>query len=487
MHRTVVRAQLHLDNTGMRTEIPVILTEHGPINSLVDYLAEMHLVKSQAWMDKVVQGVGLLLDYMAAHKSAFSRQEEMFGRFAQRLTTGTIGMDGTDPSGLYWKGKQPSHVRQLVGSITGFSEWLSRREGTKPLNPWREATRGEEMLAWAAWHQRRNQSFLAHLWDPAAASMKMAREIDALLSKTPIVDRGKANDFPAEHLGPLLMQGFIAPGKQKSPRVEERLNLRNILITLLMHCGGLRVSEPFHLWCHDVQDDPLQPGCAWVRVFHPRLGTAPRDWQPAKGRMIRGIYLQGKHAMLPRNEYSKRDQLHAGWKGNLLESKDHCVDVYWFPAEAGRLFWKLWILYMAQRSQLECDHPFAFVTQSGKPYAIRDFTEAHGSAVLRIGLTPSKALGTTCHGHRHAYGQALRDAGLDPIEIKKALHHKSLGSQAVYTEPNRVKLLEAMQAADRRQGANEKPARIDPLAFGFEDVDPNGWLSGPSPKLKRKI
>jgi hypothetical protein len=37
----------------------------------------------------------------------------------------------------------------------------------------------------------------------------------------------------------LLFKGFIVPGKQKSPRIEERLNLRDILITMLLHYGGL--------------------------------------------------------------------------------------------------------------------------------------------------------------------------------------------------------------------------------------------------------
>lgn len=68
----------------------------------------------------------------------------------------------------------------------------------------------------------------------------------------------------------LLFQGFIVPGKQKSPRIDERLNLRDILITMLLHYGGLRMSEPFHLYVHDVIHDDTAPGTALVKVYHPQ-------------------------------------------------------------------------------------------------------------------------------------------------------------------------------------------------------------------------
>src|SRR5439155_18769680 len=181
-------------------------------------------------------------------------------------------------------------------------------------------------------------------------------------------------------------------------------------ITMLMHYGGLRMSEPFHLYVRDVVPDPIHTDRALVRIYHPSLGTAPPDWLDAKGRPTkcnRLAYLNGKYAMRPRDEYASSDQWHAGWKGNALDAKGHFMYVNWFPQWAGELFWKLWVLCMAQRAQLDCDHPFAFVTKEGKPYAIDSFERQHRRAVERIGLQAAKALGTSPHGHRHAYGQAL--------------------------------------------------------------------------------
>ena len=266
-----------------------------------------------------------------------------------------------------------------------------------------------------------------------------------------MIDHDPVKYFPADRMQDLLFRGFIVPGKQNSPRIEERLNLRDILITMLMHYGGLRVSEPFHLFLHDVTHDDTDPGSALVRVFHPSLGQAPADLRDAKGKPVacdRTTYLRDKHGLQPRTEYKSSHTLHAGWKGNALDSKQKFMHVHWAPLWAGSLFWKLWVFYMAQRDQFNPgDHPYAFVTREGKPYSIEAYEDAHANAIKRIGLVSAKALGTTPHGHRHAYGQRLSDLHLDAKFLMKALHHKSLESQIVYTEPDRVKLNRAIDAA----------------------------------------
>lgn len=488
MHATI-HAKVVRDNTGVHAEIPVILTDNGPLMPLVDYLLKHLGVRSQTWMTKVVQGVSLLLDYMEFNQECFDNPAKLFETFAQHLYTGTVGADGVDPSTLYWQGRSPAVVRQLVTLVSDFSDWMAREVGAKPLNPCREATGYEEMLAWAAWHQKRDRAFLAHTWDLETASLAMTRARNVLLKRTPLIDHDKVKFFPDDRISDLLFKGFIVPGKQNSPRIAERVNLRDILITLLMHYGGLRMSEPFHLYVQDVVADPIYPGSALVRVYHPSQGAAPPDWMDAKGKPVRcyrNAYLRGKYGMRPRDEYADTAQLFAGWKGNTLNATDKSMDVYWFPQWAGELFWKLWILYLMQRVQKECNHPFAFVTLDGKPYALDSFENQHRRAVERIGLTVAKALGTTPHAHRHAYGQRLADAEIDPIYRKKALHHKSLESQIVYTEPDRAKLERLLAEATQKQKTGAAQAPPDFLAYGFKDVDPLGLMSGPNPKLSRR-
>src|SRR5688500_11811708 len=114
MRHTTVRAKVFRDHTGVATEIPVILTDHGPLRPLMDYLLRHAQVRSQIWMVKLTQGTSLLLDYMPANHDCFDNPKELFETFTQRLYTGTVSEDGSDPSGLYWQGRSPAVTRQLV-------------------------------------------------------------------------------------------------------------------------------------------------------------------------------------------------------------------------------------------------------------------------------------------------------------------------------------------------------------------------------------
>lgn len=493
MTHTVVRYKIVRDNTGIHEEIPVILTEFGPLQPLIQYILKHWHTLSQSNTNKLMQAVGLLIDYMEANHQVFDNPQDLFGTFVQRLYSGTVGVDGSDPSGLYWNSRTPPVVRVMVNHLSKFSDWLAAEQGTKQLNPWRQATRAEEQLAWAAWHHGRNRAFLSHTMSIDVARLKVSQARTVLLKKTPLIDHDPVKYFPADRMQDLLFRGFIVPGKQNSPRIEERLNLRDILITMLMHYGGLRVSEPFHLFLHDVTHDDTDPGSALVRVFHPSLGQAPADLRDAKGKPVacdRTTYLRDKHGLQPRTEYKSSHTLHAGWKGNALDSKQKFMHVHWAPLWAGSLFWKLWVFYMAQRDQFNPgDHPYAFVTREGKPYSIEAYEDAHANAIKRIGLVSAKALGTTPHGHRHAYGQRLSDLHLDAKFLMKALHHKSLESQIVYTEPDRVKLNRAIDAALISAKKTEDGTALAPpdfLAYGFKDVDPLGLLSGQNQKLLRR-
>ncbi|MCX7205650.1 MAG: gamma-mobile-trio recombinase GmtY [Proteobacteria bacterium] len=491
MPRSVVYYKVARDYTGIHEEIPVILTEFGPLHPLIHYILKHRHMLSESNTNKLVQAVGLLIDYMEANHPAFDNPDDLFNIFVQRLYSGTIGIDGDDHSDLYWDSRSPAVVRVLVNHLSKFSDWMAQEQGTRPLNPWREATRAEEQLAWAAWQHKKSRAFLGHTMGIDVPSLQVSQARSVLLKRNPVIDHDAVKFFPADRMDDLLFKGFIVPGKQKSLRIEERLNLRDILITMLLHFGGLRMSEPFHLYIHDVIPDYTSSSEALVKVYHPSLGLAPPDLYDAKGKPVhcnRATYLRDKYGLLPRTEYKSSHTLHAGWKGNALDSKQHFMHVHWSPRWAGGLFWKLWVFYMAQRDQLNPDHPYAFVTREGKPYSIDAFEDAHAKAVNRIGLVPAKALGTTPHGHRHAYGQRLSDLGLDAIFLKKALHHKSLESQLVYTEPDRVKLNRAISAAMTRvENAEDGKALLPPdfLAYGFKDVDPLGLFSGPSPKLVR--
>lgn len=212
-----------------------------------------------------------------------------------------------------------------------------------------------------------------------------------------------------------------------------------------MHGGGLRHSEAFHLWVQDVFPDPEDPNLAVVRIYHPSEGRAPQDFKnPTTGKYItdRESYLLLKYGLLPRNKYSAQDKRFAGWKEPRLDSdEDNYIHVYWLSKEWGYIFMYAWKMYMAKRLRdgIKDTHPFAFVSHStktlGEMMPLRSQRESHEKAVEKIDLIVGKKYGTTPHGHRHAYGQRLKNANIDDRIKQVAMHHKSIESQKVYTEP----------------------------------------------------
>ena len=170
-----------------------------------------------------------------------------------------------------------------------------------------------------------------------------------------------------------MFEGFTNYGNEQSLSVFEKLNIRDILITLLLNGGGLRTSEPFHLYLSDVTLDPIlyrekHIETALVRIYHPSEGTAPEDWSNTSGkvqRTHRESYLKGKFGLLPRNKVSDRTY-RAGWKIRKLDSeKEKFITVQWFPQIYGQLFYKLWKLYLVQIREIE-KSSIRFITLSGE-------------------------------------------------------------------------------------------------------------------------
>lgn len=490
-----VRAKVLSDATGAISEIPVLMTSDGPLLALVDYLLWRQHDRSLAWMRKVVHDVTLLLKYIEANADHYHEPEVVFHSFVQRLYSGTV-TNGTDPSGLYWMPRDHRGISNIVTRLTDFSSWLVERQGATPINPMRSSSTYDQMARVAASIARRDHAFLGHTWQRISTEQAKINR-STLARRSPKVNvSDDAIAFPEKHFENLLFHGFIRKRGEGQTDLGKRLNLRDCLITLLMHGAGFRLSECFHLWLGDVSAHPLDPLCAQVRIYHPNLGDAPKDWLDERGNSIkcnRATYLSGKHALKPRNEVMNK--YYAGWKDPSLDGA-HYMEAYWFQPALGRLFLHLWKLYLKELIQIPRAHPFAFVVQEGETaggmYCIDNYKQAHARAVRRIGLDPAKTLGTSPHGHRHAYGRRLMRSGVSAQVKQKALHHKSVESQAIYSTPNATDvsnaLNEATQTLDRlvADGRHVKPTfdikKL--LAYGFEDVDPAGLFSGPNPKLR---
>ncbi|OUL68171.1 gamma-mobile-trio recombinase GmtY [Paraburkholderia hospita] len=451
-----------------------VTAKPAPMLSLVEYVIEHGRTRSLAWQRDVARAVGLLVDFLHANAEHFRSEPsrpQVLAAFADALVGGTIDMGGSDPSGLYWEPKSVSRARVILNAATAFSDWLVSRYDTTALNPSRSASVAEQIAYWRRFEKRRAHALLSHTMNRSdhVDAAKRARTVQ-ILRKTAVAHGSAPKTFPDTAMADLITKGFALPGKDLFLPWYERINVRDAMITILLHGGGLRESEPFHLYVTDVAIDPLAPTRAMVRLFHPEQGIAPPDFlDPVTKKKLHGdreIYLRTKWQLEPRTLLHGR--FHAGWKDlQLTDQSEKYALVHWFPGFWGEVFLFLFRIYITRYRSRRYAHPYLFVSHkdmvAGDPYTIDSFRQAHAKAVRRIGLAVGKDLGTTPHGHRHAYGQSLVSAGIDQKSVQYALHHKAIESQAPYTMPTPVAIDSALSAAESRL---RQSAAWNPDAFG---------------------
>lgn len=439
-----VKARIYTDATGVYSELPAMLTPAGVLESLLDYCLYRSHDRSLTWMSKVNRSVRMFLEYLQTNPAERDTYR-LFQNFAQRLYTGTFDREkGFDPSGLCWPPRSPQDASHIITHLSDFFDWLEEmRPAAALLNPRYAGGAFDRQTDEAAYQYRRSKAFLGHTWAANASPAQTGHRVRG--QRLPKVERGEPPAFPEERFEEFLVKGFCAAGRQ---------DYRGMLITLLLHGAGFRESEPFHLYIPDVLPDPARPNQALVRIHHPSHGAAPADWRDAQGQPRKGNrseYLAQQFSIVPRTELL--DRRHAGWKGGMHDGP-YYKQAYWFLPEYGEWFLHCWHRYLEQVARNERGHPFAFINLTREPvgsmYTLTQYNKAHAAACERIGLVVGKALGTTPHGHRHAYGRRLQTAGIDKALIRRFMHHATLESQEVYTKATTRETLTALEAAAAR-------------------------------------
>lgn len=450
---TIVKAKVFTDESGIFYEMPVLLSKQGPVEMLLDYLIAHWDIRSPDWMLKVTTSVRLFLEYLDSH-TTYTDEQAVFQNFRQRLLTGTVSTStGEDPSGLWWSASGPQKSSRVIRHLTDIFNWWAHKNSVKqsPATTWR-GSQYDLSLAEAAYTYRRNKAFLGHTWSTFEEKSRRPGDHNSTgkWHSPPRVEKTEAPSFPEDRILDLVLKGF---------KVGNRYNYRDMLITLLLNGAGFRESEPFHLYLWDVMEDPAQKGQALVLIHHPAWGNAPPDpkWLDSSGRQRKGRrveYLAERFGLAPRDWGLSTAA--AGWKGGMHESQfgGYYKQAYWFVPEFGQLFWNIWNMYVEQVLLIDPsrrNHPYAFMNTMREPmgglYKMGKFEASHAAAVQRIGLEPAKHLGTSIHGHRYAYGQRLRKAGVPKEMIRRFMHHSDINSQNVYTEADRRECLEHIQHA----------------------------------------
>lgn len=444
----------------------------SPLLQLIEYFYEKGRTRSLSWQRETARAIGLLIDFLRAngqHFQSASNRPRVLEAFADALFGGTVSLDAGDSSGLWWQPKSVARASTLLNAVTAFSDWLVNRYAASPLNPWVAASWAEQIAFWRRFDRRHAAALLSHTAyrDTVSDRAKLQRSV-RMPRKRVVSLTAPSKYFPDERIWDLLFTGFANPRSARSAPFHERYNVRDMLITILMHGGGVRESEPFHMFVPDVHLLRGSP-TAQVRLYHPEQGKAPPDFvDPVTGRQIsadREEYLKVRWGLQPRNLIEGR--FRAGWKDLLLSHPaDQFTLVNWFPSYWGEIFLALFRVYITHCRSRHSQHPYLFVSHkdefSGEPYTIDSFRQSHARAIRRIGLVPAKSLGTTPHGHRHAFGQRLQDSKVSELIIQRAMHHKSPQSQKTYTMPSNATVEAELREAQARL-TGVPPAIVDQI------------------------
>ncbi|WHA43255.1 site-specific integrase [Agrobacterium larrymoorei] len=461
---------------------------------IIDRYFDDHPKMSKQHRKETCQVFGLLIDHTVAilpsltaaqlNGEALPLENVLFRSFAVALAYGTVSFrdDGVpvEEKGLYWRPRSARRAFRLLSVLDTFfdhlgamgvtPEWLVAYKGTTSSS---EAFRVSAHLA-----IRRSKSLLAHLQGYMDSEDRKPPHPYTGVVLSPDRSTSKTYSFPAKWVPAFLLEGFTNERGETDETAQ--------LIAFFLFYGGVRTSEPFHLFCSDVQFVAQTPV---VYLHHPEEGLL----QYGADLITRKDYLQ-HFQRTSRTMSDGRDE--AGWKS--VRNDDEGDPIYWLPVDGlmgilGKLL--KWYLHdirpalMMRRPARLGDHPFLFVSSGrtgtvnggdvGDLYTPSAFRSAWKAAVRRIarrypesGLKYGKRFGTSPHGARHFYGRFLRTIGISGEVIRVCMHHKHPDSHLRYVElsPDEVNAILTKAAADDNEPSTPI---LNPLATARHDFMAN--------------
>lgn len=445
---------ISLCNSNQETLLPVVQIDSAILESFLRYQIKFKN-KGKTWHRDSASAIVLLLEFYFATKKDYANPKQMFEGFSDAVRYGTVNLDQSDETELRWEPKSPERSNTLIHRLTAYSDWLyhDTDDESALLNPIREATKAERVINLAAYHHKKNNSFLKHTYDDAKAKKKSKKSRSIIKHEEP-KKTDVAYKFPKEHFWDLIDIGFIRHGSRSGDPIHKRLNLANVLITLLLRFTGIRVSEAFHIYSFedDITVDPMSPPDeprVLVKIHHPELGLAPESWRKKynKPTATRKEYLKIHYGMLPRNDKASPKCLYAGWKDPALLSGKKFMIANFYDFQAARLFLIYWRLYLKHQIPKNKTHPFAFSNKNGDPLSYKAFRDSYQIGIEKIGLAYMKSEGTTEHGHRHLYKAEVEVIGMEGHFVSHLLHHSNLDSKDAYGKYTQEEICKKLSVA----------------------------------------
>lgn len=450
--------------------LPFLFLEDGELSVLTLAWLRHKLLdegSGTATLAKAASAIGRFYDfYQIEHKGAALAPDELRLILKKFYEARRFGNEA-----LRWSAVKVSTASADVRAISEFTEWCSDNFGHASVNPLERVLISklnlkDQTTIRLKQMAKKDWDMLYHL-SPATETGKGTTTERAFKPGRGKRKKSVVNNkhFPPDKIWPTIMA---------TPSVRDKLYL------LLLFFGGVRISEPLHLFATDVSIQP--DGTARLVFGHPQDGTY--EWfGPDKKRRVgtRMSFLQERYGRGPRNLLAEKHPLHAGWKGMMPDDgkREESV-VHWLREDAGRLFAKLHAEYVRTvRSRVPDTHPYYFVNcrdgdDYGEPLTLSNISKAFNRAVARVGLSSTQP-GVNPHGGRHFYGFYCASVLRLSVEAtQRLIHHESVLSTQVYYALTADAVRKELLAAQARQeldspGLLAAPQGPAPLLEGSND------------------
>ncbi len=408
--------------------IPILILEKGEISlSALAWTRHRSNLESltPSALSKSVHALGRFFDLYhlleSNHPVALNDFESTLGRFLEAREFGSYE--------LGWEAVRRKTAVDEVRWINDFADFCRENLQNFPVKVKEKkflsdlSVRDQKRFEIALKHRKESKK-LSHL-----SSSPHSENTSVNAYKYNPIDRRPAANYDRK----------VFPSDKILLTISRARTTRDKLYLILLFFGGLRVSEPLHLFLTDISIDPLT-GVAKVLLGDPK--NSPYEWiDPLRGKRQgnRATFLRERYHLGPRNQLGIKNPQHAGWKGMDYENqKRQEAEVTWLIPEMGIYFTKLHTEYMHNtRKYVQDDHPYYFVNEKegvnfGHPVTMSNIVKAFNRAVTRSGLS-SRDDGVNPHGARHFFGYFCASHLKLPLEVtQKLMRHRSIQSTKLY-------------------------------------------------------
>ncbi|MDP2588239.1 site-specific integrase [Vibrio splendidus] len=394
-----------------------------------------------SWQRQVARAVGLFYDFCVEKAPAYKNDNNV-----SDAIRGFVQCSLNGDERLGWLPTKAKTVKRNLACIMEFSTFLEAN-GVLPKN-----IKGTPKHYFYRASAIKSNVLLSHVTDVS----KLAKRLSAnsyehiyKFRKDTDVTSVPLSTFPEELIEPLLNEGFkLNDGSE---------NIGAKMLTILLIFGGMRNSEPFHLWFNDFNIFP-KSGNLEILLHHPSDSTC--NIPPYKGK-TRYHYLL-ERGLLPRTDKRNTNSYYAGWKDLALDS-NYTTDIRIIHKDVEQFFIRLYKEYMRQRESYVAiyranhghDHPFFFVKTGdpadlGAPLSMKSYISSLKRATKRLKKLGYESAeygfkyGISPHPMRHWFATILEESGVKPKILQDLMNHRNILSQEVYKSATKRAIDEAI-------------------------------------------